>query len=786
MDELILGTKADTLLALRKRVTHSYIEEGFIVYADDFLHCPKEQAEKVKAMFAGQTIIVRSSCQGEDNLQTSNAGHYESVPDVNADDTMAIENAITRVLRSYMEKEEDVLESLADRREQVLIQRQTQDLCMSGVVFTRDIVYNRPYYMVTYDEGTNVNFVTSGKGGKTRWIAKNVSQEFLEDSFVTLLEAVSEIEGFFDYITALDIEFGMKEDGTVVIFQVRPLIAAMNVIAPMTDREFKDTKAFAKCNYLDTFHILSDKAFWNPAQAIGLNPRPLDYSLYRELMTAHIWSLGLQPLGYQPVKGELMQKVGNRPYISVNYTMQGLSPAGLSDELFYRLREYYEAKLKANKSAHDNIEFELIFNCYDFATDERLKELLDYGFSEEEILQLRNLLYDLSIQTLLSFSQMCEEDDASIEEMIQIREALQELSPLAETNIMKMYRYIGQLLASIKEHGTPQYVRQARCAYIAKSFCHTLVEKGYIPEDEMDAFLAGIPTVMTEFEHDLEQYRQDKMTRQQFLQSYGHMRLDSYDIRSETFESNERKPAGLSKNSFAKCDSVRSLNEKSIRKALEDAGLRIDVETLLDFIIKTKQNSARYKYECKKSLSLILDMITHLGEILGIAKEDLSYLEIQDLLSYHSRDSYIQIIESRRNMYHANMYLVLPDVIFGVGDMDVIDMGLDTPAFITGKVVEAQMVDLDACEGEDLTGKIVLARQASPAYDWIFEKGIAGYITKYGSAASHMAIRCAELGIPAAIGCGSNLYERIRTMKMVRLDCEKSVITEVSMMDGRT
>ena len=207
---------------------------------------------------------------------------------------------------------------------------------------------------------------------------------------------------------------------------------------------------------------------------------------------------------------------------------------------------------------------------------------------------------------------------------------------------------------------------------------------------------------------------------------------------------------------------------------------------MLDFIIKTKQNSARYKYECKKSLSLILDMITHLGEILGIAKEDLSYLEIQDLLSYHSRDSYIQIIESRRNMYHANMYLVLPDVIFGVGDMDVIDMGLDTPAFITGKVVEAQMVDLDACEGEDLTGKIVLARQASPAYDWIFEKGIAGYITKYGSAASHMAIRCAELGIPAAIGCGSNLYERIRTMKMVRLDCEKSVITEVSMMDGRT
>ena len=73
------------------------------------------------------------------------------------------------------------------------------------------------------------------------------------------------------------------------------------------------------------------------------------------------------------------------------------------------------------------------------------------------------------------------------------------------------------------------------------------------------------------------------------------------------------------------------------------------------------------------SISLILDMIAVVGELHGIDREDMSYLEIQELISYHSRDSYIQIIQSRRDMYHAYSYLVLPDLIFDVGDIDVIE-----------------------------------------------------------------------------------------------------------------
>ena len=37
--------------------------------------------------------------------------------------------------------------------------------------------------------------------------------------------------------------------------------------------------------------------------------------------------------------------------------------------------------------------------------------------------------------------------------------------------------------------------------------------------------------------------------------------------------------------------------------------------------------------------------------------------------------------------------------------------------------------------------------------------------------ASHMAIRCMEFTIPAAIGCGELIYNYVIDSKQIRLDC---------------
>ena len=49
---------------------------------------------------------------------------------------------------------------------------------------------------------------------------------------------------------------------------------------------------------------------------------------------------------------------------------------------------------------------------------------------------------------------------------------------------------------------------------------------------------------------------------------------------------------------------------------------------------------------------------------------------------------------------------------------------------------------------------------ADPGFDWIFTRDISGFVTQFGGANSHMAIRASELGIPAVIGAGEALFRR--------------------------
>ena len=41
-----------------------------------------------------------------------------------------------------------------------------------------------------------------------------------------------------------------------------------------------------------------------------------------------------------------------------------------------------------------------------------------------------------------------------------------------------------------------------------------------------------------------------------------------------------------------------------------------------------------------------------------------------------------------------------------------------------------------------------------------------------------MAIRCTELNIPAAIGCGENLYKKLINCKSINLNCKNFVVKD--------
>ena len=78
-----------------------------------------------------------------------------------------------------------------------------------------------------------------------------------------------------------------------------------------------------------------------------------------------------------------------------------------------------------------------------------------------------------------------------------------------------------------------------------------------------------------------------------------------------------------------------------------------------------------------------------------------------------------------------------------------------------------------------MTGRIIIIERADPGFDWIFTQNIAGLVTKFGGANSHMAIRCAELNLPAAIGCGEQIFDRLLKANSIELDCSKGIVEPI-------
>ena len=121
--------------------------------------------------------------------------------------------------------------------------------------------------------------------------------------------------------------------------------------------------------------------------------------------------------------------------------------------------------------------------------------------------------------------------------------------------------------------------------------------------------------------------------------------------------------------------------------------------------------------------------------------------------------------------------LVLPPLIISKNDFDIILYPSAKPNFVTSKKTSSNLIHINKInQPSELENKIILLENADPGFDWIFSHNLAGLITKYGGVASHMAIRCAELSLPAAIGCGELLYEKLQLSSKILLDCENSQI----------
>ena len=200
-------------------------------------------------------------------------------------------------------------------------------------------------------------------------------------------------------------------------------------------------------------------------------------------------------------------------------------------------------------------------------------------------------------------------------------------------------------------------------------------------------------------------------------------------------------------------------------------------EKLFNYFEKSITLREYAKFIFTKSISIILEKIKIFSKKNQIPIDDIEFLEISDFFENNTKKKIVNKIKRNKNEYLYNQSIKLPEIIVDETNMFVGASVVSVPNFITYKLIEGNVIYLNSKKKNlKLKNKIVLIENADPGYDWIFSHNIKGLITKYGGANSHMTIRCNELEIPAAIGCGETLFSKIENTKKLLLNCKNKII----------
>lgn len=786
------GTKAETLNALSGRI------KGAIV--DDLYYFPVSEWKKdngrilreiSRASAEYRYLAVRSSAQGEDGCQVSMAGAFHSCLGVDGFNLRAVQEAVEKVIASYSGNPDD----------QVLIQRMASDIAVSGVIMTRNLEDGAPYYVFNYDDTSGrTDSVTGGTGvHKTVLIYRECNESHIESARVRkILELAREMEEVCGHIP-LDIEFGIMHDGSMRLFQVRPITVSKNwnpdiekrvsLALPVIESFVRDKSHPAK-GIFGSRTIFGTMPDWNPAEMIGVTPRPLATSLYKELITDSVWSIAREQMGYRRLPPEeLMVVIGGRPYINVRNSFNSFLPEGLDDSIAAKLVEGWLNRLDRHPELHDKIEFEIVQTCIDFMFKEDLLSRYpgQLSYSEEKVFQ----------GALLSLTKRC----LDLSKSGTLAKSLELINSLSSRQEARSAAYIrGQtsteilrktldLLEECKGFGTLPFSVIARHAFIAESFLRSAVAKQAIGEERVKGFKMSLKTVAHTLASDMAQVYSGKMKRESFVRRYGHLRPGTYDITSMRYADRDDLFDGpcICISGFHVEPFILTSGEKNaIDRLLSEAGIDgIGSEGLFEYIRRAITGREYAKFVFSRNISEAMEGLASWGTFFNLSREDLAFLDVKviagtltnpvsgDASLYFSRN-----IQESKSKVNFSKELKLSYIIRGVRDVYVVPLHRSAPNFIGSSRIEGRIVSVDAATPAHtaLFGKIACIENADPGFDWIFTRGIKALITKYGGTNSHMAIRCFELGLPAAIGCGEDTFDRLVKAGTVELNCAQKIL----------
>lgn len=787
LTRFVMGTKAQTLSRLEDRLKAGKVCPQICFRRSEFIADATAQLSLILGVFPGQSLAVRSSALSEDSFMTANAGVFHSVLNV-ASDPDSLRVAINDVIASFPRDDAD---------HQVFIQPMVRDVIASGVAMTRLIQSGAPYYCVNYTENHQTDLITSGTSDDDRvmLMSRNIAAIPADAPrwMHGLLDVMRELEFLLDH-DALDIEFAVTGHGDVYVLQVRPIIMSAPP-AETTDRAI----AMLQAQAVEQFHALQKPrpqiagnrtAFgvmpdWNPAEIIGTRPGALSASLYADLIMDDVWAVQRAAYGYRDVRPQpLMRHFAGQPYVDIRASLNSFTPATLDPALAARLVDFYLGWLEKNPSLHDKIEFDVIPTCYSFDFERWEKRLsVDAGLADSDIALLKSSLHAI---TLAGFARL-NTDWADIDRVQSSFAQIMRAMPAATIERAMM------LIDDCGRLGTLTFAHLARAGFVAMTLLRSAVATNILSAGRLQDYLLSVDTVSSRFARDAWAVRSGAMAFDAFVDEYGHLRPGTYDVTSPCYRMDPE---------FY----LRSAIDRAEKPALHDFQWTVDEQQLIGDALSRHAlglDLAGFDHFCRRAiigreyakfiftrhLSAAIEDLCVVGHGFGFARGDIAHIPLSDWRGLAAgtlpdidpeRYLYDQL-DKNSARYRLTSLVELPPLIFTAADCTSFILPVSQPNFITDSriVTDLRVLDDDPVNPGDLAGRIVQIDAADPGYDWLFGQGIAGLITKYGGANSHMAIRAAEFGLPAAIGVGDVRYKTLSRARRIDLNCRNRQIVVV-------
>ncbi|WHA53418.1 PEP/pyruvate-binding domain-containing protein [Acinetobacter pittii] len=778
----IFKTKAETLGNIFGLLNEVTIDRGLIVQRGNWINNKLDILEKIKK-FEQEKIVVRSSSKSEDNFKLSNAGAFDSFLNINKSNSEEVTKAINNVFKTYKND---------NYHEQVLIQNQVINSKISGVLTSRTIGKNSPYYVVSYDDQTGqTDTVTSGSTNniKTLFVLRNSKFNDLkiDNNIKKLILEIKNLEEILNF-EYLDVEFIIDNMNNIHIVQVRPLVGNYN---NKLDKNIYDMVEQAKAlfnqkNVLNDGILKGSKSIFgimpdaNPAELIGIKPKPLAFSLYQRLITDDIVTQQRYEFGYRDVRPvNHMVKYCGTPFIDVRSSFNSFTPQNLDENISEKLIDAYLNRLEKNQNLHDKVEFEVVMSTWYPGIEKFISQNYSLDFTELEIEKIVNSEKIIFLNALNRL-------DSDLNDVNSYDKFFKKIVNSNLDNLNKAWR----LLEICYFYGCKPFAHLARTAFIAVSYLKGLIAEGIISEDDYHQYLNSIESVSTIFEKDSYQVKIGKISKESYYEKYGHLRPGTYDILSQAYFEDPQKYLDpliqQSSMSQEKILNLKNEQKNNISNILNENGFKLTFNEF-DHYIRNAINGREYgKFTYTKFLSYALNFLIEWGKEVDLTRDDLAYLEFKDIerliTGTINLNQLISLIFNRKHEYLITESIELPTLIKEESDFYCFYKQEGQPNFITNISVSAEyeVIKIDTNVGEiNLKDKIILIEGADPGYDWLFGHEISGLVTCYGGANSHMAIRCAELNIPAAIGVGDLIFNNLNKTLSIKLDPVNKILRNI-------